>query len=345
MHKTMMGLSVLAMLFVFASCGQSDSYIRKAMEEIEALDYDAALTSLQSAEDEGENARLVARARGIAYMGKTSYEEAVEEFKKSLSLSNGFVQPIDYDINYYMGAALVKLGRYEEAEDAYTAIIDLDDQEEAYYLRGMVRLKRSEYSEAMTDFDRCIKDDPENYTRMLDIYNALAENGYREAGVEYLGKAIDDGGAKVSALDRGRMYFYMGEYQKAANALEEARRDSGDADSSLYLGRSYEAVGEYNYAKTVYEQYLTTGDANAAIYNQLGLCDLAMGEYHKALEAFDAGMQTGDTSLMQSLSYNEIVAYEYLGDFTSAAALMENYVKNYPEDEAALREQQFLATR
>ena len=70
-----------------------------------------------------------------------------------------------------------------------------------------------------------------------------------------------------------------------------------------------------------------------------------MKEYTAALEAFQAGMQLKDTAMMQTLSFNEIVAYEFLGEYRQAQVLMENYLKNYPDDEQAKREYEFLSTR
>ena len=49
--------------------------------------------------------------------------------------------------------------------------------------------------------------------------------------------------------------------------------------------------------------------------------------------------------MYQVLSFNEIVANEYLGRFSQAEALMQKYLRLYPTDEEALREQIFLATR
>ncbi len=56
-------------------------------------------------------------------------------------------------------------------------------------------------------------------------------------------------------------------------------------------------------------------------------------------------MQLQNVTMMQTLSFNEIVAYEYLGDYRQASILMENYLKNYPDDAQAKREYEFLSTR
>jgi hypothetical protein len=49
--------------------------------------------------------------------------------------------------------------------------------------------------------------------------------------------------------------------------------------------------------------------------------------------------------MKQSLLYNEIAAYEYLGNFERAKVLMDKYLGKYPDDEKALREAGFLSTR
>ena len=48
---------------------------------------------------------------------------------------------------------------------------------------------------------------------------------------------------------------------------------------------------------------------------------------------------------MQVLKFNEIVAYEYLGDFKQATVLMQKYISTYPDDAKAQREYEFLQTR
>ena len=337
------GLTLAASLLT--GCGASSEKTEQGMSLIRNLDYAGAMAAFDEAELSGENPRLIARGRGIALMGQTDYAGAVEAFQQALQLSDGFVQNVDFDLNYYMAAAYTKLGQFSEAEAAYDAILALDEQEDALFLRGLVRLYRDNYTGAREDFDRVVSLDPDNYNRIIDIYRGLAQEDYREAGLEYLQAVLDRAESKMSSLDRGRIYYYMGEYQAAAAELEVSRREAGDAESSLYLGLAYEAVSEYNYASNVYESYLAIDDRNAAIYNQLGLCRLETGNYESALENFEAGMALGDATVMQSLSFNEIVAYEYLGEYQKAEVLMRSYLKNYPDDEAALREQIFLATR
>lgn len=344
-RKWICGAACIMLAGALTGCGEKNEVLQNAMASVQSLDYEGALTQFEEAENSGANIRLVNRGRGIAYMGLTDYEQAVNCFRQALSSSNGFVENIDFDLNYYMAAAYVKSGRYEEAEDAYDAILGLrSNEKDAYFLRGNVRLNLQDFEGAKADFDKVISMDPRNYDRLIEIYEVLDNFGYRDAGQQYLQTALNSGDKSMDTYVMGRFYYYLGEYQKAYLALEEAK-DKGGVDSYLYLGRAYEATGDYNYASNVYNSYLSKYDENAEVYNQLGLCELAKGEYQKALAAFQSGMQLEDNPMQQSLAFNEIVAYEYLGEYEQAYALLTNYMKNYPDDEQARRELDFLSTR
>ncbi len=278
-------------------------------------------------------------------MGLTDYGQAAAYFEEAIAGSSGLVQNVDFDLNLYLAAAYTKSGRYTEAEEIYNAVAALRPREEdTYFLRGNVRLVLGNYEGAIEDFDKVISMDARNYDRLIEIYEVLDYYGHREEGQAYLRKALESGDKEMDKYASGRIYYYLGEYQNAYLDLEEAR-EKGGVESYLYLGRAYEATGDYNYAVNVYSSYLEKNEGNAEMYNQLGLCEMTRGEYRKALEAFQAGMQLENTTMMQTLAFNEIVAYERLGEYAQAYLLMGNYLTNYPDDQQARREYEFLSTR
>ena len=339
-------VEMLLILGLSGCGGKSVSSVSEGMRYIEAMDYNAAMECFAAAARDGEDARLTARGMGIASMGLTDYEAAAGYFLDCLALSDGMVEAMDYDVNYYLAASYQKMGRYAEAEAVYDAILALRPSEtDAYYLRGNARLAQDNDQAARADFDKVIELEPANFDRLIQVYEVLAAKGYKQIGQEYLETALADRSDKMTPYDKGRIYYYLGNYEQAQVLLEQAK-DSGGADSCLYLGLAYEATGDYNYAITnVYTSYLNKGEGNAEIYNQLGLCYLKQEEYAAALEAFQNAMQIEDNSMMQVLRFNEIVAYEYLGEYTKAAVLLDNYLKTYPDDAQAAREYSFLSTR
>ena len=295
----------LIMAMLMAGCGEKTDKINQAMEAVKDLDYREALVLLDEAEAAGENQRLIQRGMGIAYMGLT---------------------------------------RYEDAEKVYDAILALRPKEkDAHYLRGNVRLELDKFNEAVADFDKAIEMDPRNYDRLIEICQVLTHYGYKQKGQEYI-KAAMASGDKLTAYDTGRFYYYLEDFEKAYVALEEAKNDGG-AEGTLYLGRAYEATGDYNYASTVYSAYLNKYGDNAEVYNQLGVCEMKKQEYEKALSYFEKGLDMKDSATLQSLSFNQAVAYEFLQEYDKARDLLQAYLNTYPDDEAAKREMEFLKTR
>lgn len=338
-------LAVGMLMTAAVGCGTKTDKTQEAMVLIGEMNYQDALDALTEAAENHENTCLVSRGMGIALLGLARYDEAIDAFLTALSTSDGLVEDVDFDINYYLAEAYSRSGRFAEAKEVYSSILALRSQEEeAYFHRGNMELELDQYTEAKADFDKVVEMDPKNYDRLFSIYEVFAHFGYKTAGQEYLHKALENGGDTLSSFDRGRIYYYLEDYQKAYTELEDAKSD-GTAQSSLYLGKAYEATGDYNYACNVYRSYLDKMGDSAEMYNQLGICELKRQNYNTALDAFQDGLALQNKEMLQVLSFNEIVAYEYLGEFGKADSLIQAYMKNYPDDEQAARENAFLSTR
>ncbi|MBD5489064.1 MAG: tetratricopeptide repeat protein [Lachnospiraceae bacterium] len=331
---------------LLCACGEEQvSYTKQGMSAVEALEYNEALNCFKNGQEQGEDERLIYRGMGLAYMGLTQYEDAIVYLEAALHAGSGMVGDVDFDINYYLATAYYKNGQAQDAIDAYSAILALRPREkDAYYLRGCVKLSMDDFEGAQADFDEAVALDGKNYDQMIRIYMALEEYGYKDAGLTYLQNALSENEKSISDYDMGRICYYMGDYENARNRLTNLKTET-DYGAALYLGRTYEALGDYNYASSIYAGYTENDQSKAEIYNQLGLCRMQMGEYEAALEAFQAAMNIEDNGMMQTLKFNEIVTYEYMRDYKTAAALMNSYLRSYPDDTTAKREYEFLQTR
>ena len=124
----------------------------------------------------------------------------------ALACSNGRIKNIDYDINYYLATAYIKLGEVGKAMDVYNAIIALKPEEkDAYYLRGVIYTQQGNLNSAKENFDKVTALDSSNYDRIIDIYSILASEGYKETGQEYLQKAMDAGTKGMTNYEKGRI--------------------------------------------------------------------------------------------------------------------------------------------
>lgn len=334
-------------MMLCTGCGGEEkvSYIDEGMTAIEELRYEDALASFDQALVSGEDKRLIYRGQGLANLGLTKYDEAAAALEQCLASGNSVPDDMDYDVNYYLATAYYKAGRLEDAKQVYDAILALKNNAvDAYFMRGIVQLKMGNYELGKPDFDRAVELAPNDYDQLVEIYKVLDETGYEETGKAYLETALKNAPKDMSNYDKGRIYFYLEDFEAARNYLEQAR-DAGDDKATYYLGKTWENLGEYNYAASVYVAYLQNQGESALIYNQLALCNMELGDYDGALSALQSGLALEDSSLRQTLSFNQIVAYERKGDFKQAAQLMAQYVQAYPDDETAVREYEFLRSR
>ncbi|XME04224.1 tetratricopeptide repeat protein [Lachnospiraceae bacterium C1.1] len=339
-------LSIAAGALMLGGCSfkSADNGVKEAFQLIKTGDYEKAMAKLETAEKNGEDAELVLRGKGIASMGLSDYEAAVKYLEDALSESDGRITDLEYDISEYLAVAQYRNGDKEGAVDTCNAILNLDDKKsDVYYLRGKAELGLGNKEDAITDFNAAVKADSKNPDLYINIYEALRSMGFEEEGNSYLKSAMEL--TTLNNYQKGRLYFWRGEYDSARDCLETAQKEGGQNEVILYLGRTYEALGDTSYAAQLYRNYIKENPGDAGICNQLGICEMTNGNYEEALEAFEQGIAANDNETMQSLKYNEIVAHEYLSNFKKAAVLMETYLKTYPDDDNAKRENAFLSTR
>lgn len=351
MQKQGMRMAVCAMgaAILLAGCGKNkNENIASGMELVEQLLYEDALTSFDKALLNNEDKEQIYRGQALAHMGMTMYEEATDELLKAFEHCDGKVGALELDMNYYLAASYVKQDKCAEAEETYSAILAMRPKEvDAWFLRGCTRLQLENTEQAITDFSQAQALKPGDVDLAVDIYQALADAGEEQEGQSYLQNMITEKGDKISDYDLGKISYYLEDYETARTKLDSVLNDkNAGADVSLILGKTYEALGDLNYAVVVYTKYLDGKDpANVEILNALGVCRMKLQVYDEALNAFQTGIAIENNSMMQTLKFNEIVAYEYKGDFSKAKSLMESYLAAYPDDEKAVREARFLRTR
>lgn len=339
--------AVLCAGVLVTGCGGESkiSHIDEGMAAIEELRYEDALACFDQALVAGEDKQLIYRGQGLANLGLTNYEEAAAALERCLSSGSSVPNRMDYDVNYYLATAYYKAGRLEDAKQIYDAILALrKDAREAFFMRGIVYLQMGNYELGRPDFDKAVELAPNDYDQLVEIYKVMDETGYREAGAAYLESALKNAPKDMSNYDKGRLYLYLEDFEAARNYLEQAR-DAGDDKAAYYLGKTWENLGEYNYAASVYISYLQDQGESALIYNQLAMCQIQLGDYDAALSALQSGLALEDSTLRQTLSFNRIVVYEETGNFKQAAQFMRQYMQDYPDDEVAAREYEFLRSR
>ena len=104
-------------------------------------------------------------------------------------------------------------------------------------------------------------------------------------------------------------------------------------------------MGETDKARETYDQCLKEKELAAEAYNGLAYCAASEEDYETALSYIQEGLDQGDQEEQQALLFNQIIVYEKMTDYDTAREKVSEYLKLYPADENAIRENYFLETR
>ncbi len=337
---------VLLLVMMAGGCAKKpeNTNLIAGMELVEQYDFEGAMEKFEQALLSKEDMELSYRGQGIAYMGLGNYADAETAFLKSIASSGDRLTALEYDTNYYLASAYMKQKKYAQAEEIYSAIIALKKKDkEAYYLRACAILRQNRYDEAIADFEKAFALDSGNLELVTDAYVEMQAAGFGEQGKTYVQAFLDEN-KKLKDGEKGILYYYLEDYQNAQICLDDSIKGN-DPKLSMILGQTYEKLGDMNYAAMVYQTYLDNNEPDAALYNSLGICLMHQEKYEEAAAAFEKGIAMGSSAYLQELRFNQIVAKEYLGNFSEAKTMIQEYLKTYPDDAKAKKENEFLKTR
>lgn len=305
-----------------------------------------SVTLLSGCANERMEDELGFRDIGIADMQKGDYDGAIVAFGSALAQCAGEITDTEIDICYYKAAALYASGDTQGAYDTYQALIDYNkDDGNAYYLMGCLDLQNGNTDTAVSNFEKAVSCNKNDYKLYIGIYEDLAAYNMKEQGEEYLNKAFDIKGNSADDLtNRGRIYYLLGQYDNAKEELAAAiKKESKEAN--LYLAQVYEAEGDSEQAETYYQAYTDSGIADSTAMNALAEIEMGRGNYASALNYIKQGLAMENVPNRAMLLSNQIIACEYTGDFATAWEVVQEYITLCPDDAAAQREYIFLKNR
>lgn len=95
---------------------------------------------------------VIYKHRGMAYFARSLYEQALEDFRQSAQYNPGGFRP-----HYYIGIVLSVTGREQDAVEAFTRSLDLNQfQPYVYFRRAQSYYNLEQYTEALTDLDKAV---------------------------------------------------------------------------------------------------------------------------------------------------------------------------------------------
>lgn len=338
-------LPLAAMLLTGCQRQEDSGSFQEGMTAIENKDYRGAIEDFDVAISLQEDETASYRGKGIAYMGLGDYEKAVEAFDSALSLVDEKMPNTKRDLLYYKASALYRAENYDDTIEVCTAILDLNKEGDAYYLRGACYMAADEFDRAKLDFDNAAALSPNDYDLFLNIYGCYLDKNRSADGDVYLEKALTiQDTTEEGSYQKARIYYYLEDYEKAQALLNSLVEKKNERAMEL-MGKVYLAMDDTAHARKTYQELIEAHGESTASYNGLVLCDLKDENYDSALDNITRGIKAPGDEGRQELMYNAIVVWEHQGDFEKAKEKAQEYVELYPADEKGMREYTFLSTR
>ena len=162
----------------------------------------------------------------------------------------------------------------------------------------------------------------------------------------------------ANAVKSGTEALEAKDYETAAAEFQTAADDEDkktSAEGYRGLGIVYYETGDYANALEAFRRALDNGaEQTAELYNLMGVSAMQTGDYEAGLEYIQSGLamtdaasgdESADADLVREMEFNEIICCEQLADWENAKEKADEYIKKYPDDEAAQKEAEFLQTR
>ncbi|CAF1171764.1 unnamed protein product [Rotaria sordida] len=233
-----------------------------------------------------------------------------------------------------LGRLLIKLGKFDKAEQVYKALFgfNTDENEKAllYHQLGLIKRNQGDYAEALS-----------SYKQALNIYQKS--------------RSSDDLDLATTYNNIGQVYNNMGDYQQAhsyyKNSFEIYKHNLPDDHPSLAIsynniGLVLKNMGDYNQALKSHEKALEIEQKTlplnhpsfATSYKNIGLVYSNMGEYSKALSFHEKALEIEQKTLPSNhpslaISYNNIgLLYDSMGEYSKALSFYEKTLEIYQEN-------------
>lgn len=347
-HRIRLAAAMLMVVLTVSGCGSgADQLYTEGVKQLEAGQYEAAITSFQKGVETKKRLAENYRGLGIAYYNTGDYASAVTVLKQSLEEMDAVNDAFTIDVYYYLAESYRARGELVRAAEAYTKLLEYTHTAEAYEHRGTVYMEKGDTDRGLQDFEKAVALD-DSYSVIWQVYTVCKSYDMEKQGRTFLEQALDtESDASDDAQGcyyRGLFNYTLGYYDQARDVLLQAVNKDSD-EARLLLGKVYLAMEDVVSARSVYQEYLSRNAEAAEAYNGLALCDIAEQNYDAALQNIEQGLAKAGEEDKQSLLFNRIVVYEYKLEFEQAKSYMAEYVKTYPDDEEAVRENQFLQTR
>lgn len=273
---------------VALSPGYGDALKMRGTINFAKGDMDAAIASLQAAQQQLPDDDGIHVDLGNAWRSKGDHAKAMAEYDRAIAMR---ATPIGY-----AGRALAHLAAGENdaaIADFGEAIRLKPDYATAYLNRANAYTAAGKFDLAVADFDQALKLRPGDANAISGRANAYAKLGHADqATTEYDAMLRANPNDAMLHRKRGDIYLAARAYDKAIADYDAALTlMPGDAGLLLNRGAAYHSKGDYAHAIDDYTAALKTAPNDARLYNNRGNAYAATSKFDAAIADYDAALR------------------------------------------------------
>ncbi len=315
--------------YAAATASLGEAYWRKYQLNHDPAWAKAAIETCEKAATQGPRLAAAHSCLGQAYMAQGKYEEAADQYRRTLIL-----EPTSDDAYGGLATAYERLGQPADAEQAFKQAVTLRPSYWATYnWLGLFYMNHARYEEAVNQFSQVVSLAPDSFTGYYNLGAVRILQGKYADAVPLLEKSLSIRPSADASSNLATAYFQMHRYADSAVQFEKAVQLDpknylfwGNLGDAYYWspGRRKEAADAYGQAITLGQEKLRLNPRDAQLRSSLGMYHAMRMEKKAALENLDASLRLQPKS--PDFLLNAGIIYQQLGDTKRALDSLERAV-------------------
>lgn len=209
------------------------------------------------------------------------YKRAKKMFKRALMLKKN-----DYYTKFELSKTLIKLEKYDVAEEMLRQLIEIKNDEYVELELGKIKALKKEFKEAEKLFKQILKKNPKDCYALHEL---------------------------------GMLFYNQKKYKEAKECFEEVLKNKFNFTSQYYLVKANRAIGNLKEAKKLAEELLKENPKSAGMLRELGWIHFQQGELYAAKDCFEKSL---DISYNENTLIDLAETERFLGNFDRAETLL-----------------------
>jgi tetratricopeptide (TPR) repeat protein len=213
------------------------------------------------------------------------------------------LDPSHRDARSNLGAALARLGRFEEAVEEYRQVLESDpDQAAVRFNLGLALYKSAQVEAAATEFRQVVGRDPSPPAELLLLADCHRLMGHDRRVVELLAPhEAELGDDRLFAYLLGNALIHEGDLARGQAWIDRLFRDGESAEGHLLLGAQHIRRDNFQGALPELERAVEMSPELAGAHSMLGIALLGTGDREDAARAFRRELRTNPNDFEANL--------------------------------------------